>query len=256
MGAQNRQWILLDECINAYLDESEQGNHKYFKCWNLAFRAMTELGLDFFYTVKSVKLPVNPNLTVSLPEDYISYTKIGVLNNQGEIIPLISNSTLTTAFDLQPSRVEQTDDPSIVTGYSPQGIVWWNFWNGYGLSNLYGLPSGSPFVGSYKIDNQNGLIVLDQYFQFEYVMLEYLSSPKQGAELYVPIQFKEAVIAYLRWKDLISMPTSRKGSLGDKRDRRADYYNERRLSIARYDAVNLSDLYEWNLRNQRITVKG
>ena len=90
MGAQNRQWILLDECINAYLDESEQGNHKYFKCWNLAFRAMTELGLDFFYTVKSVKLPVNPNLTVSLPEDYISYTKIGVLNNQGEIIPLIS----------------------------------------------------------------------------------------------------------------------------------------------------------------------
>ena len=52
------------------------------------------------------------------------------------------------------------------------------------------------------------------------------------------------------------MPTSRKGSLGDKRDRRADYYNERRLSIARYDAVNLSDLYEWNLRNQRITVKG
>ena len=256
MGAQNRQWILLDECINAYLDESEQGNHKYFKCWNLAFRAMTELGLDFFYTVKSVKLPVNPNLTVSLPEDYISYTKIGVLNNQGEIIPLISNSTLTTAFDLQPSRVQQTDDPSIVTGYSPQGIVWWNFWNGYGLSNLYGLPSGSPFVGSYKIDNQNGLIVLDQYFQFEYVMLEYLSSPKQGAELYVPIQFKEAVIAYLRWKDLISMPTSRKGSLGDKRDRRADYYNERRLSIARYDAVNLSDLYEWNLRNQRITVKG
>ena len=256
MGAQNRQWILLDECINAYLDESEQGNHKYFKCWNLAFRAMTELGLDFFYTVKSVKLPVNPNLTVSLPEDYISYTKIGVLNNQGEIIPLISNSTLTTAFDLQPSRVEQTDDPSIVTGYSPQGIVWWNFWNGYGLSNLYGLPSGSPFVGSYKIDNQNGLIVLDQYFQFEYVMLEYLSSPQQGAELYVPIQFKEAVIAYLRWKDLISMPTSRKGSLGDKRDRRADYYNERRLSIARYDAVNLSDLYEWNLRNQRITVKG
>jgi hypothetical protein len=256
MGAQNRQWILLDECINAYLDESEQGNHKYFKCWNLAFRAMTELGLDFFYTVKSVKLPVNPNYTVSLPEDYISYTKIGVLNNQGEIIPLISNSTLTTAFDLQPSRVQQTDDPSIVTGYSPQGIVWWNFWNGYGLSNLYGLPSGSPFVGSYKIDNQNGLIVLDQYFQFEYVMLEYLSSPQQGAELYVPIQFKEAVIAYLRWKDLISMPTSRKGSLGDKRDRRADYYNERRLSIARYDAVNLSDLYEWNLRNQRITVKG
>lgn len=256
MGAQNRQWILLDECINSYLDESEQGNQKYFKCWNLAFRAMTELGLDFFYTVKSVKLPVNQNLTVNLPEDYLNYTKVGILNAQGEIIPLEFNNNLTTAFDLQPTRLSQTQDPTVFNGYSPQGIVWWNYYNGYGLSNLYGLPSGTPFVGKFKIDNQNGLIVLDEYYEFEYVMLEYIASPKQGAELFVPIHFKEAVIAYLRWKDLISMPTSRRGSLGDKRDRRADYYNERRLAIARYDAIKLTDLYEWNLRNQRITVKG
>jgi hypothetical protein len=255
MATQNRQWVTIDEAITDYLTESEQGNHKYFKCWNLAYRAMTELGLDFFYSVKSVKLPVNPNLTVTLPADYLNYTKVGILNNEGAIIPLTVNNNLTTAFDLQPNRLAQTQDPSIVTGYSPQGIVWWNFWNGYGLSNLYGLPSGSPFVGSFKIDNKNGVIVLDQYYDFEYVMLEYIASPVSGGEYFVPIQFKEAVIAYLRWKDLVSMPTSRRGSLGDKRDRRAEYYNERRLAIARYDAVKLSDLYEWNLASQRMAVK-
>lgn len=256
MSAQNRQWISVDECINAYMDESEQGNHKYFKLWNLAYRALTELGLDFFYSVKSVKLPVNANLTVTLPADYLNYTKVGILNAQGEIIPLSVNNNLTTAFDMQPSRLSQTQDPTVFTGYSPQGIVWWNYWNGYGLSNLYGLPSGSPFVGNFKIDNKNGVIVLDENFMFDYVMLEYISSPQQGQDYYVPIQFKEAVISYLRWKDIISLPTSRKGSLGDKRDRRADYYNERRLAIARYDAVNLSDLYEWQLKNQRLGVKG
>lgn len=255
MSAQNRQWISVDECINAYMDESEQGNHKYFKLWNLAYRALTELGLDFFYSVKSVKLAVNPNLTVTLPADYLNYTKVGVLNAQGEIIPLSVNNTLTTAFDMQPTRIAQTQDPTVFTGYSPQGIVWWNYWNGYGLSNLYGLPSGSPFVGEFKIDNQNGVIVLDEYFSFDYVMLEYISSPQQGQDYYVPIQFKEAVISYLRWKDIISLPTSRRGSLGDKRDRRADYYNERRLAVARYDAINLTDLYEWNLKNQRLAVK-
>ena len=255
MATQNRQWVTIDEAITDYLTESEQGNHKYFKCWNLAYRAMTELGLDFFYSVKSVKLPVNPNLTVTLPADYLNYTKVGILNNEGAIIPLTVNNNLTTAFDLQPNRLAQTQDPSIVTGYSPQGIVWWNFWNGYGLSNLYGLPSGSPFVGSFKIDNKNGVIVLDQYYDFEYVMLEYIASPVSGGEYFVPIQFKEAVMAYLRWKDLVSMPTSRRGSLGDKRDRRAEYYNERRLAIARYDAVKLSDLYEWNLASQRMAVK-
>ena len=256
MSVQNRQWISIDECINAYMDESEQGNHKYFKLWNLAYRALTELGLDFFYSVKSVKLPVNPNMTVTIPEDYLNYTKVGILNAQGQIIPLSVNNNLTTAFDLQPTRIAQTQDPTVFTGYSPQGIVWWNYWNGYGLSNLYGLPSGSPFVGSFKIDNKNGVIVLDEYFAFDYIMLEYISSPQQGQDYYVPIQFKEAVIAYLRWKDIISLPTSRKGSLGDKRDRRADYYNERRLAVARYDAINLTDLYEWNLKNQRLAVKG
>lgn len=255
MATQNRQWVTIDEAITDYLTESEQGNHKYFKCWNLAYRAMTELGLDFFYSVKSVKLPVNANLTVTLPEDYLNYTKVGILNNEGAIIPLQVNNNLTTAFDMQPNRLAQTQDPSIVTGYSPQGIVWWNFWNGYGLSNLYGLPSGSPFVGSFKIDNKNGVIVLDEYYDFEYVMLEYIASPVSGGEYFVPIQFKEAVIAYLRWKDLISMPPSRRGSLGDKRDRRAEYYNERRIAIARYDAVKLSDLYEWNLASQRLAVK-
>jgi len=255
MATQNRQWVTIDEAITDYLTESEQGNHKYFKCWNLAYRAMTELGLDFFYSVKSVKLPVNPNLTVTLPADYLNYTKVGILNNEGAIIPLMVNNNLTTAFDMQPNRLAQTQDPSIVTGYSPQGIVWWNFWNGYGLSNLYGLPSGSPFVGSFKIDNKNGVIVLDEYYDFEYVMLEYIASPVSGGEYFIPIQFKEAVIAYLRWKDLISMPPSRRGSLGDKRDRRSDYYNERRIAIARYDAVKLSDLYEWNLVSQRMAVK-
>lgn len=255
MATQNRQWVTIDEAITDYLTESEQGNHKYFKCWNLAYRSMTELGLDFFYSVKSVKLPVNPNLTVTLPEDYLNYTKVGILNNEGAIIPLTVNNNLTTAFDMQPNRLAQTQDPAIVTGYSPQGIVWWNFWNGYGLSNLYGLPSGSPFVGSFKIDNKNGVIVLDEYYDFEYVMLEYIASPVAGGEYFIPIQFKEAVIAYLRWKDLISMPPSRRGSLGDKRDRRAEYYNERRIAIARYDAVKLSDLYEWNLASQRLAVK-
>lgn len=256
MPLQNRQWVSLDDCITSYLDESEQSNTKYFKLWNLAYRALTELGLDFFFSVKSVKLPVNPNLTVTLPEDYLNYTKVGILDNQGQIIPLSVNNNLTTSFDLQPTRLEQVVDPTIVTAYSPQGIVWWNYWNGYGLSNLYGLPSGSPFVGQFKIDAGNGVVVLDINFTFDYIMLEYVAAPMPGGEYYVPVQFKEAVISYLRWKDIISLPASRKGTLGDKRDRRSEYYNERRLAIARYDAVNLTDLYEWNLKNQRITVKG
>lgn len=253
---QNRQWIPIEECITSYMDEAEISNHKYYKLWHLAFRAMTELGLDAFYNVRSVKLPVNANLTVTLPADYLQYSKVGVLNQQGEIIPLGFNSKLTVAFDLQPTRIEQTQDNSIQTQLNQQGVWWYNYWNGNGFGNLYGYPSGNPFLGSFKIDNANGVIVLSEHFSYPYVMLEYIASPQVGGEYYIPIQFKEAVIAYLRWKDVISIPSKTHVNNASLEMRRRDYYNERRLAIARYDPVNLPDLYQWNLENQRITVKG
>lgn len=253
---QNRQWILLDECITAYMDEAELSNHKFFKLWHIAWRAMTELGLDAFYTVKSVKIPVNANLTATLPSDYLNYSKIGVLNQQGEIIPLGVNNNLTVAFDLNSTRLEQTQDNTVQTEFFNQGFMWYNYWNGQGFGNLYGYPSGSPFVGSFKIDNANGVIVLNETFSYEYVMLEYISTPVAGGEYYVPIQFKEAIIAYLRWKDIISVAVKTRPQQANVEMRRRDYYNERRLAIARYDPVRLPDLYQWNLLQQRLTVKG
>jgi hypothetical protein len=253
--SQNRQWISLDEPITAYIDEAELSNHKYYKLWHLAFRAMTELGLDAFYLVKSVKLPVNANLTVTLPADYLSYSKVGVLNEKGEIITMGVNNNLTVAFDISPNRLTQTQDDTIVTQVNETGIWWYNFWTGYGYGNLYGLPSGSPFIGNFKIDNANGVIVLSENFSYPYVMLEYTASPKDGGEYYIPIQFKEAVIAYLRWKDIISIPSKTHVNNSNVLMRRKDYYNERRLAIARYDPINLPDLYQWNLMNQRLCVK-
>lgn len=255
MPIQHLQWISVEECITSYMDEAELSNHKYFKLWHIAFRGLTELGLDAFYVVKSVKLPVNANLTVTLPADYLSYSKVGVLNQQGEIITMSVNNNLTVAFDLSPNRLEQTQDNSIPTQLSQNGIWWFNWWNGNGYSNIYGLPSGSPFIGSFKIDNANGVIVLSENFSYPYVMLEYTASPQEGGEYYLPIQFKEALIAYLRWKDNISINVKTHVANSNIQMRRHDYFNERRLAIARYDPIVLPDLYQWNLQNQRITIK-
>lgn len=257
MSSQNLQWITLDEAITSYMDEAELSNHKYFKLWHLAFRALTELGLDFFYTIKSVKLPVNANLTVTLPADYLNYSKVGVLNMQGEIITMGYNSKLTTAFDLQPTRIEQTQDPTLITIQNDNGtgIGYYNYWNGYSYGTIYGLPSGAPFIGNFKIDNANGVIVLSESFSYNYVMLEYVASPLEGGEYYIPVQVKEAVIAYLAWKDIRSIPAKTHVHNNNVSGRRRDFYNERRLAIARLDPFNIADAYEWNLANQRITVK-
>lgn len=256
MGNPHLQFVSINDCVTAYMDESEQGVHKQFKLTQLAFRAMDELGLDFFYRVKSAKLPVNSNLTVNLPQDYLNYSKVGVLNSKGEVVPMIYNNKLTTYADLLPDRLEKTQDYSLFNWSSPATGVFYNFWNGSTFGALYGVPSGAPYVGSFKIDEYAGIILLNELFNYEYIILEYLAAPtSDGLDYYVPIQFKEAIIAYLAWKDIKSMPTTRKGSLGDKRDRRHEYYNERRLAIARYKPFRATEAYELNMQSQRLTVK-
>ncbi|OYY99572.1 MAG: hypothetical protein B7Y37_13860 [Sphingobacteriia bacterium 28-36-52] len=256
MAYQSQQYITLDSVVNNYLDQSEQGVHKYYKIWQLAFRGLETLGLDFFYTVKSVKLPVNPNKTVSLPSDYVKYTKIGVLNGKGEIVGLTYNNKLTTFADLLPDRQEKTEDNSLFGWYNYQAPIFYNYWDGIGYAAVYGLPSGGQRVGEFKIDNENNLVVLNEHYGYDYLMVEYISSPQEGGDYKIPVQFREALIAYLGWQDIALLPNTRRGSYGDKEQRKRNFYNERRLANARYKPLYLEEAYELNLQMQRITVKG
>jgi hypothetical protein len=254
--SQARNYITIDSVINDYIDESEQSVHKYAKLYNIAVRGMEKLGLDFFYKIRTVKIPIDTtNYTAQLPNDYISYTKIGVLNSVGEIIPLKFNNKMTYYADQQPDRLALTQDNTLATWYQSDMPLWFNYWDGYGFQNIYGLPSGSPFVGSFNIDDSNGVVLLNQYFYYSYLMIEYLSSGNPDEPFRIPIQFREALLSFLAWRDIASMPSTRKGNLGDKRDRKQEFYNQRRIANAQFKPLYLMQAYEQNLDNQRMTVK-
>jgi hypothetical protein len=253
--SQHEAWIPIDDAINAYIDESEQSIHKFYKLWQLCFRLMTDLGIDFFYQIKSVKLPINPNFTVNLPSDFLKWSKVGVLNDVGEVITLKYNDKLTTYAEFSPDRIQKTQDNTLFNWYWYNTPIWYNFWTGNSFTTLYGMPSGAPFVGNFKIDNNAGVILLNENFNYQYIILEYVASPQEGQQYYIPIQFKEAMIAGLAWLDIRSVPSSRRGNLGDKRDRRHEFYNQRRLAWARYRPLNIMEAYEWWLSTQRLTVK-
>jgi hypothetical protein len=254
--SQTRNYITIDSVINDYIDESEQSVHKYAKLYNIAVRGMEKLGLDFFYKIRTVKIPIDTtNYTAQLPNDYISYTKIGVLNSVGEIIPLKFNNKMTYYADQQPDRLALTQDNTLATWYQSDMPLWFNYWDGYGFQNIYGLPSGSPFVGSFNIDDSNGVVLLNQYFFYSYLMIEYLSSGNPDEPFRIPIQFREALLSFLAWRDIASMPSTRKGNLGDKRDRKQEFYNQRRIANAQFKPLYLMQAYEQNLDNQRMTVK-
>ena len=254
--SQNKSYIPLDTIITDYMNEAEVGMPKYAKIWHLAFRGMDELGIDFFYRIQAVKLPINSNFTVTLPADYLNWTKVGILNPRGEIIPLYYNNKLTTYADLLPNRVEKTDDLSNYWLSGWNNNVWTNLWNGSGYSNVMGVPSGEPFVGSFKVDTVNGVILLDQNFRWDYLMLEYVCSPLQQTDkdYYVPVQFREAMIAYLWWRDKKAVNINR-GQVGISRDLKSEFYNQRTIAIARWKPTRQEEIYQASQEQTRLTVK-
>lgn len=252
----NKAYIPLDSVIQDYLLESEQSQTKYFKCFHLAFRGFEDLGIDAFFKIQSVKLPINANLTVTLPANYLNWTKIGVLNSRGEIIPLWNNDNFTTYADLLPDRVEKTTDNTMLAAEWNNNL-WLNWWNGYSYNNIYGVPSGHPIAGSFKVDSENGVIVLNHNFtaHYDYLMLEYVASPKEGQEYYLPMQFREALIAWLWWKDGKARPTTTHMRLGAARDAKHEYYTERRNAIARWKPVRNFEAYQTSQEQTRMAIK-
>lgn len=251
--SQHLPYITLDSVILDYLNESEQSNNKYFKVWHLAFRSFEDLGIDFFYKVQAFKLPVNANFTVTLPPNYINWTKIGILNDRGEIMPLQYNNKFTTFADLLPTRVAQTQDTQSAWANWNQN-TWVNYWNGSGYSNVYGVPSGEPFIGSFKVDTANGVILLNENFNRDYLMVECVVSPQEGQEYYLPLQFRQAVIAWLWWKDKKAVNVAR-GQVGISAGLKNDYYNERRVAVAKWKTTTISEKYQAAQESSRLAIK-
>lgn len=254
--ADYHSYIPLDSIITDYLDESEQAINKYSKCFHIAFRGMDDLGIDFFYQIQTVKLPPNANLTVSLPANCLNVIKAGVLNSRGEIVPLNSNSKLTTYADLLPNRISKVEDNSIFDWSSQVNSgFFYNYWNNGSYTNMYGLPSGAPFVGSYKYDSVNNLLVLNTEYQFDYVMVECLVSPLEGSDYHIPVQFREALIAWLWMKDKKAINIKR-GAVGINRDLVAEYSKQRKIAQARYNPFKIEEAYQSSLEQTRMAIKG
>lgn len=253
--AQRQGWVSLDSIIYDYINEAELSQNKYFKLFHLAFRALENLGMDFFYHIKSVKVLVNANKTVTLPADYVNYTKIGVLNGSGELVPLKYNDKLTTFSDLSSNRLSNVaSEDNFANVYSFSSPVFFNYWNGSSYGNLYGIPTGGLYGGGFKIDNQNGVILLDTTFGYTDLVLEYVATPKEGEDYYAPIQFREAIIAWLAWKDIANLPV-RRGSVGTTQQRRHEYFEARRLGIAQYRPFYLDQAYMASQAATKLVVK-
>lgn len=255
MAKDTAQWIELGEVIYQYMDQAKLTNSEFRRLWTIGIRGVEEIGLDIHYSPKTEKLMVNANKTVDLPSDYVAFSKLGVLNVYGEVATLRRNKNLTEYRIQYPDRLSKNTDNSVGNTYRLQDLAYVNYFDGARYVNIFGAGAALNSQGQFDISEEDGLIYLDNEFNYTYVILEYISQPSDDPNYKIPIQVRQAVLSYLAWKDIELLPTSRRSNMGEKQMRRKEFYNQKRLARMRVSPLTPWDANEQIRLSQKLVAK-
>lgn len=188
--------------IVAYtLDETNKSVADEDKLWILGLRALTDLTFDISGQTKTVRIPVLGNKTAPFPSDCLSWSKIGVLDEKGQVNTLKINNALTTYRDDNPNRLDYLT-ADINNGGASQALVpyYANYYYGGGVYQLFGVGGGVITYGECKVDEKNRVVILPPDFRFDSIIFEEISSPERDADYQVMTILQEAIIAFIKWK--------------------------------------------------------
>ena len=85
---------------------------------NTALRGIREIGFDIGKKIKSIKLNIESNDTITLPDDYVDVSKIGIVGEDGIIRTLNHNGNLNYS---QKYEVDSDGDATNDTNDSSEG---------------------------------------------------------------------------------------------------------------------------------------
>lgn len=243
MAGDITQYVALKTIVSYFLDENDKSIGDFDKCWILAFRALVDIGLNISFEPMTVRLPVLGNMTVLLPDDYIKWTKIGVINGSGEVSTLKINTALTKLRDNNPQRLQaiSPDIPDQNAALYLQSPFFYNYYFGNVYSPYFGLGAGLIQYGECVVDEVNKLIVLSPTYGFPDVLLEYIGSPQQNEDYQIQIVCQEAVIAFIAWKMKVGT--------------QQDYYARLIEARRKLKPITLQEIQQAIRENQKFSLK-
>ena len=222
---------------------------------NIALRGIREFGFDVTSRIRSLKRTVESNGTVTLPDDYVDLSKIGVVVdgivyvlgenkniNMNQIIEAAVNNVISTedseggTLPIEANVIQNRDDDGTDTaGSGGTGnndydfYVFQNYLYQGGLGRLYG-SGGAHLRGYYRINLEQNRIELDTDIDVSEVVLEYIADEARSTYPVIHVYAEEALRCYMYYK-LCERKTT--VPAGEKARARQEYYNERRKAKAR-----------------------
>lgn len=234
---------------------------------NYALRGIREMGFDFLKVVRSLKLPVSSNNTVTLPDDYVDWTKVGVVASDGLVYVLGENKNINQSqkyavnsdgdnYDSDgDGLLERTDSKGATDSGSPSvgsdindgtdSYVFRNYIYENNMGRLYGA-GGGQYYGEFRVNLDQNRLELRGNNSMNEVVIEYIADEARATNPRIHVYAEEALRNYIYYKII-----ERKSSVpaNEKARARQEYFNERRLANARMKAPTKEEILKTIRKN-------
>jgi len=251
----NYQFITLEDVVNNYImsgqDDDFTSNVSRHQVLFQARRAFRELYYDMAQEIKGIALELSPQLTITLPPDFVNYVRISFVGSDGLLKPMAANDKINIAKDyLQSHDYEilfsaegcalESQKPSVVEPmYSWQFSEAQVFQPNKNLANKFA-------NGSYIIDRNSGLIRFGSEVFGKTVVLEYISDGlytgcegRDEADLRIHKFAEDAVYSWMYWK---LIERRRNVPANAKMIARKEWFNSRRIAKKRMSTIRPDEL--------------
>lgn len=255
--------VSIKQLISEYLNSKDEGSDRFRRLYRIAtLKGVREFNMDITGQFRTVLLYVNANHTVPFPDDYLDYSMIGIVNEQGEAVPLKHNEDIAPikqAFLTQLDAVTQTPKlPNAIEYINTPGFpfFWLNYQWGGSWMHLYGLPGGRPKIGEFSVDDRARCFLINPHFKYDSILVEYLTNGYDcDCQDYMIHSFASiAFDQWLRWQDIID--NRKKASRADVEYERIRYGVEKKKAKLRLNQAHVNEMQDVQRHAVRLVAKG
>lgn len=194
-------YTTLDQVVReACMESDDHGLHNYNKFMLWAMEGLQEMRIDDFQEIKSILVTTTTIATLPFPVDMVKWTKIGEVSGDRVKVFTINNKIMlnhkTDCGVEQNNGKYKAKTPNNLLPYAEDG----HYFNGYGLSTIYGYGNGVQGDGQFREDKSRREFQFSSQYASKDIVLEYVSTGlNPSGQTYVEETIRKAVKEYIFW---------------------------------------------------------
>lgn len=270
-----RNYVKLEQVVNDFilsLDTDDYASSASdFAIRSFALRGVRELGFDMLKVIRSLKVSVESNNTATLPDDYVDWSKVGVVGSDGLVYVLGENKNINysqkystsggNTYDTDGDGLLDREDDKTATsgagnsnnlGDGMNSYIFRNYIHNNNLGRVYGI-GGGQYRGEFRVNLDQNRIEIKSNDSISELVIEYVADEGRATNPQVHVYSEEALRSYIYYKII-----ERKSSVpaNEKARARQEYYNERRKANARMKSFTKEEALKTIRKNYKQAPKG